>query len=282
MTHIRTYLRLYVIPALLIGAIVLMAFRVGLWAWGSWHDEWSGYNASTQISDGYCNVAVAKVQGELVSFASEDERYLYTMTIGDELIDFLDRAEADWGIEGILLEIDSSGGSPAAAFEIADRIAELNMPVAAYIRDVGASAGYLIASAADTVIASPMADVGSIGITMSYLSYAQQNVDSGIEYVTLSSGAFKDAGSPDRELTQEERALFDRDLALYHAQFVNRVAVNRNMTPEVIGALADGSSMPAELALTAGLIDAVGGKALARDWFAGELDRSVDEIALCK
>jgi protease-4 len=277
MTLIRTYL----LPALIVAVVVLVAFRVGLYAWGSWHDEWSGFNASWEISDGYCNVAVAKVQGELVSFGFADE-YEYTVTVGDELIDFLDRAEADWGIEGILLQVDSYGGSPSASFEVANRIAELELPVAAYIREAGTSAAYLIASAADTVIASPMADVGGIGITMSYLSYAQQNEDSGIEYVRLSSGEFKDAGSEDRPLSEEERAIFQRDLDLFHTQFVNRVAAHRSMTPEAVDALADGSSMAADLAVGAGLIDDVGGKAAVREWFASQLERDVEDIVLCR
>ncbi len=51
------------------------------------------------------------------------------------------------------------------------------------------------------IISSPLADIGSIGVNMSYLDYSRQNEEQGIDYVTLSSGKFKDYTNPDRPLT---------------------------------------------------------------------------------
>ena len=155
------------------------------------------------------------------------------------------------------------------------------MPNAAYIVDSGASAAYLIASAADTIIASPFSDVGSIGITMSYLDYSAQNAAQGIEYISLASAKYKNYGDPDKPLTEEERALFERDLSVWHEALVAEVAENRNLPIEKIAKLADGSSMPGKLALEAGLIDAVGNREVARVWFANQLGMSPEEIVFC-
>jgi protease IV len=155
-------------------------------------------------------------------------------------------------------------------------------PNAAYIIDSGTSAAYLIASAADTIIASPFSDVGSIGVTMSYLDYSKQNTTEGIEYISLTSGKFKDYGSPDKPLTADERVLFERDLAVWHDEFVNHVATNRNLPVEDVAKLADGSSLPGKLALEAKLVDYLGDKEVAKMWFAEQLDIPVEEVFFCE
>ena len=140
---------------------------------------------------------------------------------------------------------------------------------------------YLIVSGADTIIATPFSDVGGIGFTMSYLEQAQQNEDSGLSFVSLSSGKYKDYGNPNRELTEEERSLFERDLEVFHKALVSRIAVNRNLPVEEVEALADGSSLPGEMALEKRLVDQVGNRETVRAWFAGELGMETEDIIFC-
>jgi protease-4 len=111
---------------------------------------------------------------------------------------------------------------------IADELKASTLPTAAFVFDMAASAAYLAASGADTIIATPMADVGSIGVTMSYLQNTKQNASNGLDYVELTSAKFKDTGSPDRPLTSEEKAMFQRDLDLAHGEFVSMISENRN------------------------------------------------------
>ena len=98
----------------------------------------------------------------------------------------------------------------------------------------------------------------------------------------LSSAPFKDYGDPNKPLTAAERALFERDLKIYHEEFVRQVAKNRNMPVEEVAKLADGSSMQGTLALERGLIDALGNQAATRAWFAKQLDLTIPDIQFCE
>ena len=269
---------------LLLGVLAIAVFYTGLTLWGNWHDEWSGYNASTYISDGYCNIAVVPIMGDITSYGVAVDEYgdeIFSTTMGDTL-SLLGETEYDPYIAGVLALIDSSGGEPVATEAIANGLKNSSMPVAAYIVEVGASGGYLVATGADIIVASPFSDVGSIGVTMSYLDYTKQNRSEGIEFVSLSSAKFKDSGTPDKPLTSEERALFERDLKIYHNEFVKQVAENRDMDILDVHKLADGSTMPGSLALEAGLIDSLGDKETVREWFANELGLSPEEVTFCQ
>src|SRR3989338_3767651 len=141
---------------------------------------------------------------------------------------------------------------------IANAVKNSVLPSVGLIREAGTSGGYLVATGADTIIASPFADVGSIGVTMSYVENWGQNEKEGLRYVSLSSGEYKASGDPNKPLTPAERSLAERDLKIYHEQFVKEVAENRGLSIEEISKLADGSSMPGSLALENKLIDALG------------------------
>lgn len=266
------------------GIGALGTFYIGLFLYGYWYDEWSGYNASLYVSNGVCNVAVLPIQGEIVGYehAYGDDSTLALQTSPEDVRAFLSRIRYDSLIEGVVLRIDSTGGSPAGAIAIADAIHALDIPVLAFIGDYGVSAGYLIATAADTIVGTPFSDVGSIGVTMSYVSNAKQNEYDGLEYISLTSAPFKDYGTPDKELTNEERKLFERDLAIYHDAFVKIVSENRGIEQADVAMIADGSSMPATLALEKKLIDSVGDTDDVRAWFAEKLGLSVGDIILCE
>ena len=141
----------------------------------------------------------------------------------------------------------------------------------AVIREFGASGAYLIASATDKIYASKMSDVGSIGVTSSYLDYSQQNKKEGLIYQQLSSGEFKDAGDPDKELNEKEKEIMMRDVKKVHQIFIEMVAENRNLDIEKVKKLADGSTMLGQDAKENGLIDEIGSIDEAKDWLEKEL-----------
>lgn len=288
MKTLLTQVGKYVGVTVLVSVALLVIFSAGLEIFGSWHDEWSGWNASQYISDGVCNIAVIPIDGEITTFPYTMEgdgsgEPAPLMTSMSETLGQLDIAKNyDPNIEGVLMLIDSPGGSPSASKLIADELKGTELPVAAYVLDVAASGGYYVATGADRIFANPYSDVGSIGITMSYLDNSKQNAEQGLEFVSLSSGKFKDSGTTDKPLTAEERALFERDLKIYHDTFVKDVALNRNLPVEDVAKLADGSTLPAPLALEAKLIDSIGGKEDARAWFAEQLGVNVEDVIFCQ
>lgn len=274
------------------GVTILSLFVIGLLfffaclsVWGSWHDEWSGYNASLSVGDGRCNIAVIPIVGDIIPYAGADEDgsgNTPPSTNPDDTLAALHAAEADPNIRGILVRIDSGGGTPVASEIIANGFKHASLPLAALIREAGASGAYLAATGAKTIIASPFSDIGSIGVTMSYLDNSAKNAEDGLRYVSLTSAKFKDYGNPDKPLTADERMLLERDLKIYHSQFVREVAENRNLSIEQVAKLADGSSMPGTLALENRLIDELGDKETARAWFAAQLELPLEEISFCE
>lgn len=238
------------------------------------------YEVETGISDGKCNIAVLPVEGTILPFYGLAG---FDLVVTPESIEsYMDLVEKDKNIKGVLVEINSPGGTPVASERIAERLHSSPLPVVGLIGDVGASGGYMVAAASDFLVASPMSDVGSIGVNMSYVEESEKNTEEGLTYVQLTTGKFKDIGSPNRPITEEEREHLLADLQIVHNEFVNIVARYRNMDVSKVSALADGSSMPGSRALEAGLIDSLGGRAEATEVLANILEKTTDDIVYCE
>ena len=254
----------YTFNLLFIGLILFLLYipvsqQLGFGLINFQQDDYLAEGESEEATFGpECNVAGLTFEGELLTYLTDDPSYT-DVDSADSIIYELETAEANPYIEVILLEIDSPGGSPVAAQEITDTIKKtITKPVIVRIRGIGASAGYWVASAADRIFASKMSDIGSIGITMSYVDEAILNNQSGYTYNEINSGKYKDSGSNQRELTAEERAMFQRDVDIMYQIFIDEIAQNRNMSQEEVKALADGATMLGEMAKEKGLIDEVG------------------------
>ena len=229
------------------------------------HDD----TGSTSSNDDSCNVIGIEIRGCIATYkpdSADDSSNLFstdtcdTYTSSEEVVGLIESAMNVDEVKGVVLEIDSTGGMPVAAEEIATALKALGKPSVAWIRGYGDSAAYWIASSADTIVASENSDVGSIGVTQSYVDNVKQNQTEGLTYNQLISGKYKDIGTPDRSLTLEEKALIQRDLDITYENFVRTVATNRNLTVEKVRALADGSSMLGAMAKEKGLVDVLGTK----------------------
>jgi signal peptide peptidase SppA len=189
------------------------------------------------------------------------------ITSADFVTQAIRDAEKDDKVLGLILEIDSGGGNAVASEEMANALKLAKKPTVAMIRGIGASGAYWAATGADYILASANSDVGSIGVTSSYLDSTKKNEKDGITYIELNTGKYKDAGNPDKPLSDEERVLFQRDLNIVHNNFVKAVADNRKLDIEKVKQLADGSTMLGQMALENGLIDKIGGQAEAMQYF---------------
>ena len=218
---------------------------------------------SSDYEDDSCNVFGISIVGDIITLNGEEGT---SYTSADDIIYYLQLAEDDKEAKAVFIEIDSFGGYPVAAEEMAMAIKRVNKPTVVLIREYGDSAAYWVASAADIIFASQNSELGSIGITSSYLDYSEQNQREGIKYIELSSGKFKNYGDPDKPLTQEEKDLIMRDLNILHQNFIEAVAENRNMDIEKVKELADGSTMLGQMALEKGLIDKIGVYHDAKDY----------------
>lgn len=225
-------------------------------------------DTDTGTANTNCNTVGIEIRGCILTYRPDSadsllgsgENSCGAITSAESVTWALDEAANNPKIKAVVLEIDSSGGSPAAAEEIAAAMKALGKPSIAWVRESADSAAYWIASAADTVIASESSDIGSIGVTLSYVDNAKQNVKDGLTYNQLTTGKYKDTGTPDRALTADERSLIQRDLDIILQNFIKAVATNRHLSVTKVTALADGSTMLGRMALRNGLIDQLGTK----------------------
>jgi len=228
-----------------------------------------------------CNVYGLNIHGAVVTYHANDvfdsdQNLTKDQTSADEILHFVQKANKDEKIKGILIEIDSYGGSPVGGEEIMRAFKYSKKPVVAYIRDIGASSAYLAATGAQTVFASKLSDVGSIGITYSYLDYSEKNQKDGVKFIELNSGKFKDTGNPDKSLSQEEIALYRRDIVIAKDYFVQMVAENRKLSIAEVSKLADGSTLMGDAALKAGLIDKIGSYYDAKEFIKEKIGSDVE------
>jgi protease-4 len=172
----------------------------------------------------------------------------------------LDSLAEDPLVAGVVLEINSPGGSSAPTAEIVYSIEDLRKtkPVVSYVSDTGASGGYWIASSADKVVVAPLAVVGSIGVFSDFVDASSLLSKIGVNYTLIKSGKYKDAGVFSRPLTDEERAYFQDLNDKVYDEFVSSVAEARGLSRETLLPLAQGQVFLGREAVTLGLADRVG------------------------
>lgn len=175
----------------------------------------------------------------------------------------LDRARRDPEIRALLLRIDSPGGSVTASDLVYREIQrfrkERALPVVAQLMGTAASGGYYVAQAADEIVAHPTTITGSIGVIYFGVNVAGLMEKLGIEDQTLTTGAYKDAGSPLRRMTSEERSQLRSILFDMQAEFERVVDSGRpQLDAAAVHALADGRIFSASQALQHGLVDRIG------------------------
>ncbi|OGG91891.1 hypothetical protein A3H03_02805 [Candidatus Kuenenbacteria bacterium RIFCSPLOWO2_12_FULL_42_13] len=276
--------KVFKIIGIAIVVFIIIAFCFGVYfLFFSSDDTGEEMDVAEQGVEENCNVSGISLHGDLWTYISPadydtDGNLLYDESASEDLVYNIEQAEKDEQIKAIILEIDSYGGGPTAGEEVANALKNAEKPTVALIREGGVSAAYWAASGADIIFASQNSDVGSIGVTMSYLDNTAQNQKEGLAYNQLSSGKFKDTGDPNKTLSVEEKALLMRDVNIIHQNFMEAVAENRNLDINKVKAMADGSSMLGEMALQNGLIDKIGGESEVKEYLKEKIG---DEVEIC-
>ncbi len=249
-----------------------------------WIEQTYLYFDEDYYKDKSCNVSNIKLQGDLYSYIPNEYRdengmIIFDLVSSEDIVNAIEEAENDDSIKAIVLEIDSFGGGPVAGEEVANALKRATKPTVALIRGYGLSAAYWSATGSDIIFASQNSDIGSIGVTMSYLDYAKENEEAGLTYNQLSAGKFKDIGNYDKPLTPEEKELLMRDVNILHENFIKAVVDNRNLEIEKVRQLADGSDMLGQMALENGLIDKIGGIYEVKEYLKEKIG---EEIEICR
>ena len=177
-----------------------------------------------------------------------------------EIIEQIEELADDDGVRAVVLRINSPGGGVAASQEIyrAVRKLQTKKKVIVSMGSVAASGGYLIAAAADRIVANPGTVTGSISAVMHFADIQELMKKVGVRSSVIKSGKFKDIGSPVRDMTAEEKQLIQGIVDDIYDQFVRTIAEDRKIPLEKVLSLADGRIFSGRQALQLKLVDELG------------------------
>lgn len=181
-----------------------------------------------------------------------------------EIRETLQKAKEDGSVAGLIIKINSPGGTVSASdiiyHELMNFKKEKQVPVYACITGLGTSGAYYIAAAADKVYSHPNAITGSIGVIALKFNIEGLMEKLGVKDETIKSGDKKDIFSPFRPLTYEERSILQGVIDDLHGRFLGVVFEQRreSLSMPELKALADGRIYTADAALKLHLIDQVG------------------------
>jgi protease-4 len=163
-------------------------------------------------------------------------------------------------IKAVVLRVDSPGGVVAPSQEIYEEVKRFaaKKKIIVSMGSLAASGGYYISAPATMIYANPGTITASIGVIIK-LSNIESLMDKiGIKSTVVKTGKFKDAGSPVRALTDEDRAMFQAVIDSTHNQFVKAVATGRKLPVDEVRRIADGRVLSGEQALEMKLVDRLG------------------------
>jgi protease IV len=206
-------------------------------------------------------ILVVEILG-LIRTTDRHDSFMPKQGTFERLESVLEKAKDDKRIKGIILKIDSPGGGYTASDLIFRKIKEYktehSLPVVTCITDMGTSGGYMVALSSDYIVAIPSSVVGNVGVLMPSISFGGLMDKLGVANQTIKSGKLKDAGTPLRDMTGEEKALLNNIVLEFSANFIERVKSVRPVTQEDISVIQDGRVLTATQGKKLHLIDEVG------------------------
>jgi protease-4 len=220
----------------------------------------SKYQKSVSLSAGFAKdkIAVVVAEGEIVYGKGSS-----TQVGSDEYLSLLRKLRTDKSIKGIVMRVNSPGGSSFAS-EIIWREIELikkeGKPVVVSMGDVAASGGYYIACNANKIFADHQTITGSIGvfsIVPDFSSFMKNKL--GITFDRVVTSKYADAPSVTRPMNEFEKNMIQSQVDHIYLDFKTRVSKGRNLSMDFVDSIAQGRVWTGNRALELGLVDKLGG-----------------------
>lgn len=214
-------------------------------------------------STGRDEIAVVMAEGDIMSGKGGANPMMGSLSLGSEtLIEALRDARSSTNVKAIVLRINSPGGfAPAADAMLREiELTRLEKPVYVSMGDLAASGGYWIATAADTIVAERLTLTGSIGVFSLMFdgsTLLEDHIGITIDGVVTAPSA--DMMSMLRPLRTDEVARLEASIDQTYGSFLTKVATARGMTTERVDAVAQGRVWTGTSAVSAGLVDVLGG-----------------------
>ncbi|MDG2445620.1 MAG: signal peptide peptidase SppA [Thermodesulfobacteriota bacteirum] len=185
----------------------------------------------------------------------------------------IDKIKNDSSIKGLIIRIDSPGGTVGSSQEIYNSLLDLSskIPVVSSIVDIGASGGYLIACGSSYIFANSGSITGSIGVISQYYDFSELIKFLRFDIDIVKSGAMKDIGNPAKSLSSKEKKLLNILIQDVHNQFKSVVKERRKLNDKEINSVSDGRIFSGNQALNLKLIDEIGGLNAAKSYIEKEI-----------
>jgi len=223
-------------------------------------------NLGTAAASAKRHTALVRVEG-LISNS--------TAASAKNVIEALRKAFKDEKTVGVVLEINSPGGSPVQSGEIYDEIQKLRQqypktPIHAVTGDVCASGGYYIAAAAQNIYANKASIVGSIGVRMDSFGFTEAIAKLGVERRAYTAGSNKDFLDPFKPVNPAEVQHLQGMLDAIHQQFMTAVKQGRGERLKESSEVFSGLMWTGEQGVALGLVDALGSTRSVAEEVIGE------------
>jgi protease IV len=221
-------------------------------------------------------IAVLVFEGAVIDGKSK-QHPLFGQAIGpDSFIPHIRKLQEDKSVKGVVLRVNSGGGSATASEDILDALARLRekKPLVVSMSEVAGSGGYWIATEAERVFAHHSTLTGSIGVITLFFYLEKFLKKHGITASSLKTGPYADLGSVLRSMDKKERELMDAEVERIYRLFLERVGRNRGRSEAEIDAVAQGRVWSGFEARQQHLIDEVGGIESAVAYLLGKLELS--------
>lgn len=206
-------------------------------------------------------IAIVKVHG-VITKASSFWSELFGGCSLDALQAALVQLRDDSAIRAIVLHIDSPGGGVYGVDETAELIAEVGKRkrVVAYTDGLCASAAYWLASACERIVATPSAELGSIGVFAVHFDHSGELAEAGIVPTLVKAGEHKAEANPYQPLSDEDRAAMQARIDVFYSLFTRRVAKGRGVAVDAVRGETFGAGrvLNAAAAVSAGMADEIG------------------------
>ncbi len=194
------------------------------------------------------------------------------ITEDQKMIDLIEKLRKNKKVKGVIVKIDSPGGTTVGGEAIFDAIRSLaeKKPTASSVGGIAASAGYMIASATDHIVARRSSIVGSIGVLFQYPDASKLLDTIGVKVEEVKSSPLKAEPSPFHPAAEETKVILRELIADSYGWFRKLVQERRSLSDEEIDFVATGRVFSGAQGRKNKLVDGIGGENIARDWLVEE------------
>ena len=200
----------------------------------------------------------------------------------NDIIEKIDKLDEDMSVQGLLVIVNSPGGTFVSSKEIFDSIKNIGkrIPTAVYMKEMATSGGYLVSLGAEKIFSNQGTITGSIGVILQTADMSELLKKIGVNPIIIKSGELKSVPNPLEKINQNQIQYVEEIISLMQKEFLNILKYTRDISPEVINLVSDGRILTGSQAKSMNLIDEIGSERDAIFWLKkrGNLDDDVPVV----